>query len=208
MHTQISHAASRSPWNKGKLVGQKRPLKLKEVWEIRFRLESAGRCRDLAMFNLAIDSKLRACDLTRLRVADKAQGGRIQSRARIVQQKTGHPVQFEISEQTRRSLERWIAKRELRPPDYIFPSRVIKTNHLSRRQYLRIVDRWVSEIGLDPALYGTHSLRRTKASIIYRKTKNLRAVQILLGHTNLESTVRYLGIDEDDALTLAEQIEV
>ncbi len=208
MHNQISHAASRLPWNKGKLVGQKRPLKLKEVWKIRFRLESAGRCRDLAMFNLAIDSKLRACDLTRLRVADIAQGGRIQCRARIVQQKTGHPVQFEISEQTRRSLERWVAKRELRPPDYIFPSRVIKTNHLSRRQYLRIVDRWVSEIGLDPALYGTHSLRRTKASIIYRKTKNLRAVQILLGHTNLESTVRYLGIDEDDALTLAEQIEV
>jgi integrase len=196
------------PWNKGKLVGQKRPLQLKEIWEIRFKLESKCQVRDLALFNLAIDSKLRACDLMQLRVADLAQGNRIQSRARIVQRKTGRPVQFEISEQTRRSLESWIALRSLKPLDYVFPSRVVKSDHLSRRQYLRIVHRWVSDIGLDTALYGTHTLRRTKASIIYRKTKNIRAVQLLLGHSSLESTVRYLGIDEDDALTLAEQIEV
>jgi integrase len=208
MQPHMLRTAIHTPWNRGKLVGQKRPLKLKEIWEIRFRLESAGRCRELALFNLAIDSKLRACDLMQLRVADVAQGGRIQSRARIIQQKTGRPVQFEISDQARRSVEHWIAKRNLLPPDYIFPSRAVKSGHLSTRQYLRIVDRWVSEIGLDPALYGTHSLRRTKVSIIYRKTKNLRAVQILLGHSSLESTVRYLGIDEDDALTLAEQIEV
>jgi integrase len=160
------------------------------------------------MFNLAIDSKLGACDLMRLKVADVAQAGIVQSRARVIQMKTGRPVQFEISEQTRRSLERWIDKMGMHPRDYLFPSRIIRCGHLSRRQYSRIVHRWVSDIRLDPAFYGTHSLRRSKASIIYRKTKNIRAVQLLLGHTSLESTVRYLGIDEDDALMLAEQIEV
>ena len=208
MYTNATHRSERTPWNKGKLVGQKRLLRLQEIWEIRFRLESEKRTRDLAMFNLAIDSKLRACDLMQLRVADVTQGGYVQSRARVIQMKTGRPVQFEISEQTRRSVERWVDKMDLYPRDYLFPSRIIKSGHLSRRQYSRIVSRWVSDIGLDPALYGTHSMRRTKASIIYRKTKNIRAVQLLLGHSSLESTVRYLGIDEDDALTLAEQIEV
>jgi integrase len=208
MYTITTYNPIRTPWNKGKLVGQKRPLRLQEIWEIRFRLESQNRTRDLAMFNLAIDSKLRACDLMRIRVADIAQAGNVQSRARVIQMKTGRPVQFEISEQARRSIERWMDSMQLLPRDYLFPSRMRRTGHLSRRQYSRIVRRWVSEIGLDPALYGTHSLRRSKASIIYRKTKNIRAVQLLLGHTSLESTVRYLGIDEDDALTLAEQIEV
>jgi integrase len=196
------------PWNKGRLCGQKRPLKLQEVWFIRFRLELGECTRDLALFNLAIDSKLRACDLMSLRVADIAQGNRVLPRARIIQRKTGRPVQFEITEGTRSAVEKWIAKAQLGPPDYLFPSRILKASHLSRRQYGRIVDRWVSEIGLDPSLYGTHSLRRTKASLIYRKTKNIRAVQLLLGHTSLESTVRYLGIDEEDALALAEQIEM
>jgi integrase len=196
------------PWNKGRLSGQKRPLRLKEIWAIRIRLELQGRVRDLALFNLAIDSKLRACDLMALKVADVAQGGRVQSRARIVQQKTGRPVQFELTDPTRQSVERWISDKGLRPPDYLFPSRVSYSPHLSRRQYARIVDGWVSEIGLDPTLYGTHSLRRTKASLIYRRTKNIRAVQLLLGHTKLESTVRYLGFDVDDALELSEQTEV
>jgi integrase len=142
-----------------------------------------------------------------LTVADIAQGGRKQSRALIVQKKTGRPVQFEITDQTRQSLENWIAEQRLRSRDYLFPSRVRKSSHLSRRQYARIVNGWVSEIGLDPALYGTHSLRRTKASLIYRRTQNIRAVQLLLGHTKLESTLRYLGIDVDDALELSEQTE-
>ena len=208
MYMNATCNPTRTPWNKGKLVGQKRPLRLQEIWEIRFMLESQNRNRDLAMFNLAIDSKLRACDLMRLRVADIAQAGNVQSRARVIQMKTGRPVQFEISEQTRRSVERWIDHKALVPRDYLFPSCILRSGHLSRRQYSRIVRRWVSEIGLDPALYGTHSMRRSKASIIYRKTKNIRAVQLLLGHSSLESTVRYLGIEEDDALTLAEQIEV
>ena len=197
-----------TPWNKGKLSGQKRPLKLQEIWAIRIRLQLQERTRELALFNLAIDSKLRACDLMALTVGDIAQASRVQSRALIVQQKTGRPVQFEITEQTRESIQSWIGTAQLRPPDYLFPSRVTGSPHLTRRQYARIVDRWVSEIGLDPTLYGTHTLRRTKASLIYRRTKNIRAVQLLLGHTKLESTVRYLGIDVDDALELSEQTEV
>ena len=183
-------------------------MKLQEIWAIRVRLQLQERNRELALFNLAIDSKLRACDLMELTVSDISQGGRVKSRASIVQRKTGRPVQFEITDQTRRSLERWMAEADLRTPDYLFPSRVRNSLHLSRRQYARIVHRWVSEIGLDTSLYGTHSLRRTKASLIYRRTKNLRAVQLLLGHTKLESTVRYLGIEVDDALELSEQTEV
>ncbi|MEH6517603.1 MAG: tyrosine-type recombinase/integrase [Halioglobus sp.] len=204
MYQSAALKPEHTPWNKGKLSGQKRPLKLKEIWAIRIRLEIQKRVRELALFNLAIDSKLRACDLMALTVSDIAQAGRIQSRALILQQKTGRPVQFEITRQTRQSVQSWIAEAQLRQHDYLFPSRVSGCPHLTRRQYARIVDRWVSEIGLDPALYGTHTLRRTKASLIYRRTKNIRAVQLLLGHTKIESTVRYLGIDVDDALELSE----
>jgi integrase len=196
------------PWNKGKLVGQKSPLKLKHIWAVRIRLQIANRIRDLALFDLAIDSKLRACDLVRLRVRDVAHGERVAGRAIVMQQKTQRPVQFEITEQTREAVARWIGKASLKPEEFLFPSRLHRSPHLSTRQYARIVDRWVREIGLDPAAYGTHSLRRTKASLIYRRTKNLRAVQLLLGHTKLESTVRYLGIEVDDALEMAEQTEV
>ncbi|WP_367237160.1 tyrosine-type recombinase/integrase [Pseudomonas sp. Rh2] len=196
------------PWNKGKLVGQKAPLRLRDIWAIRVRLQIAEKSRDLALFNLAIDSKLRACDLTKLRVRDVAHGEHVSSRAIVMQQKTHHPVQFEITEQTRMALEAWMHQAHLRSEDCLFPSRLHGSDHLSTRQYARIVKAWVTAIGLDPTLYGTHTLRRTKASFIYRRTKNLRAVQLLLGHTKLESTVRYLGIEVDDALEMAEQTEV
>ena len=196
------------PWNKGKLVGQKSPLKLKDIWAVRIRLQIASRIRDLALFDLAIDSKLRACDLVKLRVRDVAHGERVAPRAIVMQQKTQRPVQFEITEQTREAVAKWIQRGSLKPEDCLFPSRLHDSPHLSTRQCPRIVDRWVREIGLDPAAYGTHSLRRTKASLIYRRTKNLRAVQLLLGHMKLESTVRYLGIEVDDALEMAEQTEV
>ena len=196
------------PWNKGKLIGQKCPLKLKEIWAIRIRLQLAQRIRDLALFNLAIDSKLRACDLVQLRVCDIAQGARVASRAIIMQRKTQRPVQFELTEQTRESVARWIAKAQLKPEQYLFPSRIKGSPHLSTRQYAKVVDAWIASIGLDPTEYGTHTMRRTKATLIYRRTKNLRAVQLLLGHTKLESTVRYLGIEVDDALEIAEQTEV
>jgi len=196
------------PWNKGKLVGQKAPLRLRDIWAIRVRLQIAEKSRDLALFNLAIDSKLRACDLTKLRVRDVAHGEHLSSRAIVMQQKTHHPVQFEITEQTRMALEAWMHQAHLRSEDCLFPSWLHGSAHLSTRQYARIVKAWVTAISLDPALYGTHTLRRTKASLIYRRTKNLRAVQLLLGHTKLESTVRYLGIEVDDALEMAEQTEV
>jgi len=206
METSNSH--HHEPWNKGKLIGQKEPLKLKEIWAIRVRLELSNRTRDLALFNLAIDSKLRACDLVRLKVRDISHGDKVTSRAIVMQQKTGRPVQFEITEQTRKSVTDWIKASELKSDAFLFPSRIHDSVHLSTRQYARIVNDWVEEIGLDPTNYGTHTMRRTKSTLIYRRTKNLRAVQLLLGHTKLESTVRYLGIEVDDALEMAEQTEV
>ena len=206
METSNSH--HHEPWNKGKLIGQKAPLKLKEIWAIRVRLELSHRIRDLALFNLAIDSKLRACDLVKLKVRDISHGDRVTSRAIVMQQKPGRPVQFEITEQTRKSVTDWIKASELKSDAFLFPSRIHDSVHLSTRQYARIVNDWVEEIGLDPTNYGTHTMRRTKPTLIYRRTKNLRAVQLLLGHTKLESTVRYLGIEVDDALEMAEQTEV
>ena len=198
----------RQPWNKGKLVGQKAPLKLRDIWAIRIRLQLRHRPRALALFNTAIDSKLRACDLVKLRVTDVAHGDQIASRTIVMQQKTHRPVQFEITESTKQSLRDWITTGRLRSDAYLFPSRVSTSPHLSTRQYARILHRWVAEIGLDGPAYGTHSMRRTKASLIYRRTKNLRAVQLLLGHAKLESTVHYLGIEVDDTLEMAEQTEV
>jgi integrase len=192
----------------GKLTGQKPALKMKEVWSIRARLELKKRVRDLALFNLAIDSKLRACDLTRLKVEDIAAGGEVKTRGIIVQKKTGRPVQFEITEQTRTAVTNLIRRHYLRPSDYLFPSRLADSPHLSTRQYARIVQGWVASIGLNPATYGTHSLRRTKAALIYRKTGNLRAVQLLLGHSKLESTVRYLGVEVDDAIAISEGVDL
>lgn len=201
-------AAQQIPWNKGKLVGQKPPLRLKEIWAIRIRLQLAKKARELALFNLAVDSKLRGCDLVSLRVCDVAQGNRIAARAMVLQSKTKRPVQFELTEQTREAISAWVTKAKLQPDQCLFPSNLKASPHLSTRQYSRIVDGWVASIGLDPAAYGTHTMRRTKATLIYRRTKNLRAVQLLLGHTKLESTVRYLGIEVDDALEISEQTEV
>ncbi len=201
-------ATPREPWNKGTLVGQKAPFKLKEIWAIRVRLQLAGRRRELALFNLAIDSKLRACDLVQLRVRDVCHGASVASRAIVLQQKTQRPVQFEITEPTRETVGDWIAEAGLTSEDLLFPNRIRGSTHLSTRQYARIVDSWVERLGLDSASYRTRTLRRTKATLIYRRTKNLRAVQLLLGHTKLESTVRYLGIEVNDALEMAEQTEV
>jgi integrase len=208
MDTTTTTARRALPWNKGKLLGQKPPLKLKEIWAIRIRLQLDHRTRELALFNLAVDSKLRGCDLVGLRVHDVVQGRGVVPRAMVMQKKTQRPVQFEITEQTRDAVAAWIAIAHLKPEQFLFPSRVSESPHISTRQYHRIVGSWVGSIGLDPAGYGTHSLRRTKATLIYRRTRNLRAVQLLLGHSKLESTVRYLGIEVDDALEIAEQTEV
>ena len=166
------------------------------------------RTRQLALFNLAIDSKLRGCDLVALRVHDVVQGSHVAARAIVMQRKTQRPVQFELTEQTRDAVDAWVTTAHLKSEQFLFPSRVAASPHLSTRQYSRIVGSWVESIGLDPAAYGTHSMRRTKPTLIYRRTRNLRAVQLLLGHSKLESTVRYLGIEVDDALEIAEQTEV
>lgn len=145
----------RQPWNKGKLVGQKAPLRLKDIWAIRVSRQIAQDTRDLALFDLAIDSKLRACDLTKLRVRDVAHGEHVSSRAMVMQQKTQRPVQFEITEQTRLALQVWIHQAHLHSEDCLFPSRLHASAHLSTRQYARIVKTWIKAIGLDPAMYGT-----------------------------------------------------
>jgi integrase len=198
----------RAAWNAGKTVGTKRPLTQKQIWAIRFFLDREGRLRDRALFDLAIDSKLRGCDLVKIKIGDVVAGADIRTRAIVVQQKTGRPVQFELTADVRASLFSWLECRDGAVADYLFPSRVDHTNHMSMRQYARLVDEWVYAIGLRSAEYGTHSLRRTKAAMIYRATGNIRAIQILLGHTKIENTVRYLGVDVEDALLLAERTEI
>ncbi|MFM0003757.1 tyrosine-type recombinase/integrase [Paraburkholderia dipogonis] len=198
----------REAWNKGKLVGQKPPLKPKDVWAIRIYLQNAHAVRDLALFNLAIDSKLRGCDLVSLRVRDVTHGNQVLARAQVIQRKTQRPVQFELTESTREAVGAWLEKAALRSEQYLFPSRLLASPHLSTRQYARMIRRWADAAGLDPTAYGTHSMRRTKATLIYKRTKNLRAVQLLLGHSKIESTIRYLGIEVDDALEISEQTEI
>ena len=200
-------SALTQPWNKGKLTGAKPPLSPKHVWAVRTRLQLLKRHRDLALFNLAIDSKLRGCDLVGLRIADVAPHGYAVDRASVRQRKTGRPVRFEITEQTRQAIDDHLSQRRETPSSFLFPGRG-SVEHLSTRQYARLLAEWLAMIGLGPCLYGTHSLRRTKATLIYKKTGNLPAVQLLLGHTKIESRVRYLGIEVDDALAVAEQIDV
>lgn len=200
--------ALRPAWNKGRIVGQKRPLMPKHVWAIRVRLEIAENLRDLALFNLAIDSKLRGCDLVKLKVADVYAAGQIKERASIIQSKTQKPVRFEITEGTRKSLLLWMEEPLMIGSEFPWPGRFHERLHISTRQYARLVREWVKSIGLEPSSYGTHSMRRTKVAQIYRKTGNLRAVQLLLGHTKMDSTVRYLGVELEDALTIAEAVEI
>ena len=204
----IAKTSHREPWNKGKIVGQKAPFKTKDIWALRVRLQIDSRLRELALFNLGIDSKLRGCDLVSLKVRDICHGDQVATRATVMQQKTQRPVQFEITPAAREAVQKWIKQAQLRSEDFLFPSRLHESEHLGTRQYARILDGWVAELGLDPTSYGTHSMRRTKATLIYRRTKNLRAVQLLLGHSKLESTVRYLGIEVDDAIELSEQTEI
>ena len=198
----------RRPWNKGKIIGPKPPLAPRHVWAIRTRLQLCGRVRDLALFNLAIDSKLRGCDVVSLKVEDIAPHGSIADRATVRQRKTGRPVKFEITEQTRMAIEEYLRSHTGQPGDFLFPGRRSLGGCLTTRQYSRLVSDWTASVGLDPSVFGTHSLRRTKATLVYRRTGNLRAVQLLLGHTKVESTVRYLGIEVDDALKISEELDI
>ena len=195
-------------WNRGRVIGQKRPLLPKHVWAIRVRLELAGELRDLALFNLAIDSKLRGCDLVRLKVSDVFASGSIKERVSVLQSKTQTPVRFEITDGTRKSLLEWISNPAMIGHEYLWPGRFHDRPHISTRQYARLLKDWVKSIGLASSAYGTHSMRRTKVAQIYKKTGNLRAVQLLLGHTKMDSTVRYLGVDLEDALAISESVEI
>lgn len=188
--------------------GQKRPLRPREVWAIRARIEISKNVRNLALFNLAIDSKLRGCDLVRLKVSDVYSAGAVRDRATIIQKKTSRPVQFEITKLTSTSVLSQIKDASLAPTDALFPSRHNNSEHLSTRQYHRIVDQWVTDAGLEASDYGTHTLRRTKVAQLYRNTGNLRAVQLLLGHSKIESTIRYLGVELEDALSISEALEM
>ena len=206
--TAIPTIRKRTPWNKGKLTGAKPPLRPKHVWSIRTKLQIEGRVRDLAMFNLAIDSKLRGCDVVAIKVDDVAAGGYTADRATLRQKKTGRPVRFELTEQTRQAVDEYLRATNKKPGEFLFAGRRGPQKSITTRQYARLVSDWIGSVGLDPRLYGTHSLRRTKATVIYRRKGNLRAVQLLLGHTKIESTVGYLGIEVDDALAIAEQVDV
>jgi integrase len=196
------------PETQQRFTGAKLPLKPMHVWGIRVRLHVESRIRDLALFDLAIDSKLRGCDLVALRINDLVTGASVRRRGIVLQQKTSRPVHFEITDQTRQSIAAWLIRRGERSDNWLFPSCQVPGRHLSTRQYARLLKQWVDLLGLEPSAYGTHSLRRTKVSLLYRKTGNLRACQLLLGHTKLESTVRYLGVELDDALELSEALEI
>lgn len=204
----MTPSSSQLRWNKGRLVGQKLPLKLEQIWAIRIRLEIAENVRELAMFNMAIDCKLRSCDMVKLLVRDISRNGEVLERAQVIQQKTNQPVKFEITKKTRESVESWIKYRGLSGMDYLRPSRIRSCDHITTHQYARIVKKWIGSIGLDPSVYATHSMRRSKATLIYKQTKNLRAVQLLLGHTSMSSTVRYLGVEVEDALEIAESLDI
>jgi len=208
MTLESSAIAKGKAWNSGKLIGPKPPLQAKHVWAIRTHLQLAGKTRDLALFNLAIDSKLRGCDVVALTVADIAPHGYALDRATVRQRKTGRPVKFELTEQTRESVDAYLRTSGKTGGDILFDGRGDGARPLSTRQYARLVSDWIVRAGLDPALFGTHSLRRTKATLIYRRTGNLRAVQLVLGHAKIESTVRYLGVEVDDAIAIAEKVDV
>jgi integrase len=203
----IALVAKRVPWNKGKLTGAKPPLRPRHVWAIRTKLQIEQQTRDLALFNLAIDSKLRGCDVVAVKVDDVAPNGYAVDRATVRQRKTGRPVRFELTEQTRQAIDDYIRVADKKPGEFLFTGRR-QAQSMTTRQYARLLSDWFASVGLDPHLYGTHSLRRTKATLIYRRTGNLRAVQLLLGHTKIESTVRYLGIEVDDAIAIAKQVDI
>jgi integrase len=157
---------------------------------------------------MAIDSKLRGCDLVRIKVVDVIASRQIKASASVLQSKTQKPVRFEVSEGTRASVAKWMEDPLIVGSEFLWPGRFHERLHISTRQYARIVRDWVSSIGLEVTAYGTHSMRRTKVTQIYKKAGNLGAVQLLLGHTKMDSTVRYLGVELEDALAIAEVIEI
>lgn len=198
---------ARRSWNKGRIIGQKRPLLPQHVWAIRVRLKLTDNARDLALHNTAMDSELRGCALVHLKVSDVYIAGRINELTSTLQSKTKQSVQFEITDGTRNSLAIWIDEPAMAGSEYLWPGWLHAPVHILTRQYARLVKAWVASVELEPSAYGTHSLRRTKAAQIYKITGNLRTVQLLLGHTKIDTTVRYLGVELEDALEISESVE-
>jgi len=200
---QNSAASSHTPWNKGQTIGQKPPLRAGHVWAIRQRLKGLNAKRDLALFNIAIDSKLIGCEVVRLKVKDVAPNGQVAEQA-IWTQRNRRQVRFEIGEESRCAIADYLRSTGRGPEDFLFGGR--SKGSLTSRQFARLVSQWIAGIGLDPLIYGTHSLRRAKAMLVYERTGNLRIVQSLLGHRKAETTVAYLGIGEaEDCLEAAFQ---
>lgn len=187
--------------------GIKKPFKLEEIWRIRTRLEIENDLMQQALLNLAIDSKLRSSDLLMLKVCDVSSQDLVFDRVEHMQRKTGTLVQFEITARTQQTLLRWIGSLSLKPSSFIFPSARRTDKPISYSFYRNLVRNWASNLGLDPNAYGTHSLRRTKATLVYARTKNIRAVQILLGHSKVDNTIRYLGVEVEDALRISEETD-
>jgi len=188
-------------------TGVKRPFKLEEIWRIRTRIEIQNNLMQLALLNLAIDSKLRSCDLLSLKVRDVATQDQILERVQWTQRKTGIDVQFEITPRTQQSLSRWIHDGALKPHDHLFQSIRRANQAISYSYYRSIIRNWAEQLGLDSDMYGTHSMRRTKATLVYARTKNIRAVQLLLGHTKIDNTIRYLGIEIEDAIKISRETD-
>ena len=197
----------RKAWSKGGIIGQKRQLLPEQIWAIRARLELAGSLRDLAVFNVAIDSKLRGCDLVKLTVTALEKNDPVRKRVSAIHSKTKRPVPFQLTQNTRGTMLALAKPPEMFACRFMFPSRFQDGPHISTRQYGRLVRDWVTAIGQEPSGNGTHSLRRTKAAEIYRQTGNHRAMQLLVGHTKVDNTVRYLGLDLEEDLSIAERIE-
>lgn len=200
--------ADREPWNKGKLIGPKPPLRPKHVWAIRTQTAVGTRDARSGVVQSGDRQQARGCDVVSVRVEDVAPRGLTLDRGTVRQKKTGRPVKFELTEQSREAIDAYLKATRRVPGQYLFPGRAGEEGHLTARQFSRLLKQWLTAVGLDPALYGTHSLRRTKAALVYKRTGDLRAVQLLLGHTKIESTVRYLGIEVDDSLEIAESVEV
>ncbi len=205
--TQSERSENKNP-RKGKIVGPKRPFKSGDIWELRRYLKMKGRTRDLALFNLGIDSKLRACDLLDLKVSDIGSDQSVFQQATVVQKKTDVAVTFEITETARTTVLCWVRTASLSPDDYLWPSRNRRSKRLSMSQYSRIIKQFAQVLEIDTTAYATHSIRRTKVTLIYRKSQNLRACQLLLGHKKIENTVRYLGLDLDEALKISRDIDI
>jgi len=150
-------ATHRTPWNKGKLIGAKPPLRAKHVWSIRTKLQLERRTRDLAMFNLAIDNKLRGCDVVALKVEDIAPNGYTVDRATVRQKKTGQPVRFELTEHTRQAVDEYMRAFHKKPGEFLFASRRHASRAITTRQYARLVGKWVKSIGLAASRFGIRS---------------------------------------------------